>query len=270
MTTSDCSFSIGKTHTICQDYARAGIRDGQPYVFLSDGCSSSPDCDVGARLLVLAAEKFLLLDSPTREYLVSRAAYATTMAYASIMALGLPISALDATLAFAMRRGKTIYAGIHGDGLIAWKQRGNADICVLQTTSIKNYPDYLSYKILPERRVVASPMIETVTEQYQVAPDGKKREIKATYSGEAYACLPADSVDFLAVISDGATSFVHKVNTSTSRIDQPVPFVSLVHDMLGFKSLNGVFVQRRMQKFAKECREKGYEHYDDLAIGAIA
>src|SRR5215203_2249321 len=49
---TDCFFNIGATHSVCQDYVVAS-----PYLILSDGCSSSPDTDIGARLLVKAAER---------------------------------------------------------------------------------------------------------------------------------------------------------------------------------------------------------------------
>ncbi|HYO91642.1 MAG TPA: hypothetical protein VEQ40_08400, partial [Pyrinomonadaceae bacterium] len=67
---ADSAFLIGATHAVCQDYAvagngtpdeRAAVSNLQanPYVILSDGCSSSPDTDIGARLLVKAAEQVL-------------------------------------------------------------------------------------------------------------------------------------------------------------------------------------------------------------------
>ena len=52
---ANCAINIGSTHALCQDYALA--RNDGPYVILSDGCSSSPDTDVGSRLLVKASEK---------------------------------------------------------------------------------------------------------------------------------------------------------------------------------------------------------------------
>ena len=67
---ADSAFRMGSTHAVCQDYAVASAwtaaahTDGaapppRPYIILSDGCSSTPDTDVGARLLVKAAEPLL-------------------------------------------------------------------------------------------------------------------------------------------------------------------------------------------------------------------
>src|SRR6476659_1428102 len=52
---ADATINIGATHALCQDYVIAKDR----HVILSDGCSSSPDTDIGARLLVKALEQNL-------------------------------------------------------------------------------------------------------------------------------------------------------------------------------------------------------------------
>ena len=49
MVYSDSYFKIGKTHLICQDYAL----HSEGHISLSDGCSSSPNTDIGSRLLCL-------------------------------------------------------------------------------------------------------------------------------------------------------------------------------------------------------------------------
>ena len=52
MSHADAAFTIGKTHAVCQDYALAqNASDTSPLraTWLSDGCSSSPHTDIGAR-----------------------------------------------------------------------------------------------------------------------------------------------------------------------------------------------------------------------------
>ena len=62
MATADAHFSIGKTHRVCEDYARAGLLpDGRAFAIVSDGCSSSPDTDFGSRLMTIAAQERMML-----------------------------------------------------------------------------------------------------------------------------------------------------------------------------------------------------------------
>ena len=65
---ADCAFAAGRGHDVCQDYAAAGGGADEPYAILADGCSTSPDTDVGARLLVKCIERPLAsaasLDGP--------------------------------------------------------------------------------------------------------------------------------------------------------------------------------------------------------------
>jgi len=61
----DSIFTIGKTHRICQDYAHTGNKNGMFYAILSDGCSSSEHTDLGSRIMVKTAEKYIEeIDSP--------------------------------------------------------------------------------------------------------------------------------------------------------------------------------------------------------------
>ena len=54
---ANSAINIGATHSLCEDYVIA--QSEGHYVILSDCCSSSPDTDIGARLLVKAAENIL-------------------------------------------------------------------------------------------------------------------------------------------------------------------------------------------------------------------
>ena len=54
----DSYYTIGKVHLYCQDYVFQGWKP-VPHVILADGCSASPNSDVGARLLVLNARREL-------------------------------------------------------------------------------------------------------------------------------------------------------------------------------------------------------------------
>ena len=56
---ANSTFSIGKNHIVCEDYALAYTGPIITYAIVSDGCSSSPDVDFGARCLAMSAKREL-------------------------------------------------------------------------------------------------------------------------------------------------------------------------------------------------------------------
>src|SRR5215203_3069967 len=151
---ADSAFQMGSNHAVCQDYAVAGACaatahvDGAlaprgPYVILSDGCSSSPDTDTGARLLVKAAER-LLRDSggPPAEGVAGLHAEAARLALSWAAQLGLRPQAVDATLLTAHVDGEELVVGCSGDGVVC-----------LQTTAgaLDVYAVYPAYAHQPAR-----------------------------------------------------------------------------------------------------------------------
>ena len=53
---ADAYFEIGATHLVCQDYALAFANNEYAYAIVSDGCTSSPNTDIGARLISVIAK----------------------------------------------------------------------------------------------------------------------------------------------------------------------------------------------------------------------
>ncbi|MFN2514557.1 MAG: protein phosphatase 2C domain-containing protein, partial [Pyrinomonadaceae bacterium] len=125
----DSAFIIGATHAVCQDYAVAGnglpthqARDenspAAPYLILSDGCSSSPDTDIGARLLVKAAEQILLVYRPLASELPEMHKESAQRALTWAGLAGLSPQVVDATLLTAHVRGDELILGCSGDAVI--------------------------------------------------------------------------------------------------------------------------------------------------------
>ena len=54
----DHYMTIGSSHQVCEDYIISGT-EPFPYIILSDGCSSSKDTDIGARILAQCAKNYL-------------------------------------------------------------------------------------------------------------------------------------------------------------------------------------------------------------------
>ncbi len=259
---SDCAFWIGKTHRVCQDYAVAGVGEGTAYAVVSDGCSSSPDTDIGARLLAKAAER-LLPDWDPGE--------AVTRAAVCAERLGLPPTCLDATLLTVWASGETYTAHCYGDGVVVLgHEDGTWDAFVISYAA--NYPRYPSYLWDPERRErwEAQAGNAKLIQHWRLTADGA-REMETVSSDqecETFTGAVAD-VQFVAVLSDGVQSFARAARTETSRAAQPVAVPDVLTRLLAFKGGQGRFAQRRAQAFLRDGVREGWQHHDDVALGVV-
>jgi hypothetical protein len=148
---TDAYYEIGSSHRVCEDYALAGQYEDMAYAIVSDGCSSSENSDVGARLLSHIAKGALiclkgrgLLDNALfpdtfRELVVGKSIEIKK-------SLGLSTDAFDATLLVSIvYNNKVTYLG-WGDGYF---------ILVIDNNSIIAYdikyssgaPYYISYEM---------------------------------------------------------------------------------------------------------------------------
>src|SRR5579859_7684801 len=111
---TDAFFIIGKTHAICQDYARAS----RSRIQISDGCSSASNTDFGARFLVVASE--YLMDNDPGLLFDHKSFGCSTITSARLycQAMGLPLDCLCATLLTAQVRNKRFCCLISGDGVL--------------------------------------------------------------------------------------------------------------------------------------------------------
>lgn len=277
---SDSAFYIGKTHHICQDFSGQGIRTchccgvGMPFVVISDGCSSSPDTDFGARFLVKSCIN-LLNNSPFfDEEKVLREAYSLTHQ------LKLHEHSLDATLCLAegfdlsaSAPGEGNYGMVCiGDGVLA-KIRRSGEIEVSEITYDSGAPYYLSYRLDPERDAGYKNTfgLKRSIKRYTIAEGIQKNvSISVDEDGSCYVDR-GTSKDYvaIAVMSDGVLSFQKTIATSTSKVNVPVESYKVLNELLSFKNYNGVFVQRRFQRFRKDCEALGWFSLDDVSIGAI-
>ena len=258
---ADSAYVMGQGHRVCQDYARSGLECMHPfnfgYAIVSDGCSGSPDTDVGARLLALRMERALKgWDCIDAERMAD---WVRSMLRNEFY--GLNPMAFDATLVTAtafVDPGHTsiITATVMGDGVFA-VQRPGEDVRIWTVDVPDGHPRYLNY-LNDDRRRSAVEM----GDPWQVyGPSGVELE---THFVEAFVHqekdVPAGTV--VAVFSDGVRSFVDADR-------QPVPVDQVVGELMSFKGMMGVFVQRRMQGFLRAAAQRGWRHDDDLAMAAV-
>jgi hypothetical protein len=304
--TTDHIFVMGSTHLVCEDYARSGTipcGDGDeelPFAALADGCSSSPDTDIGARLLVLHAvdlamsfEK-LCLDSEEVVTQLCRSASAW------LLGMGVSATALDATLLMVLAKGEYWYATVWGDGYFVTKgnQFGHTHVhkveCIDSEGQPSGHPAYPSY-LAPLRnrsdRLAAfrkaSPILrERVTLIY---PDGTSGGETCGVSAPGGEISLTDTLrpfvyhdwihthEVVAMFSDGIGSFYEECHTSTSKVTRPVDPLRLIPHFIDFKGTKGAFVQRRARRVLRDLAERpekfGFEgpvrHADDFSMAVL-
>lgn len=275
---ADSIFLIGASHDVCQDYAIAGRAgdDGpqaNPYVILSDGCSSSPDTDVGARLLVKAAAQTLMLgDGPPAALLGEMHAEAARRALDWAERAGLHRSSVDATLLTIHLLGGELLIGCTGDGVIYLESRSGArDLYSVSYSS--GYPLYPGYAHQPDRLLsLADAGSDKEVRHFHSAAAGMPLlHVGTTQGGPVTEVLSVCAEDYVcaAVFSDGVHSFFSPRRTETCKGVEPVPLGEVVEELVGFRTVMGAFVRRRMKKVLKDCLIKGWRHTDDLSVGAL-
>lgn len=258
----DSHFVIGKNHLVCEDYAWHGCKNDHAYGALADGCSSSPNTDIGARLLVLAARSTVGYPYPVLPEAFGQALRETIHAARILQnAAGLPERALDATLLALHGNSKAVGAVVWGDGYVAGSRVDSCgDVCC-EVTYDDNYPFYLNYFGSEERLA-------------QHTAQGRYRSV-GTYKGEpttsqaTIAKHDAPAFVFLAPIYDRVAVFSDGVASFTDAHGDPVAPLEIIRELMDFKLPKGRFVVRRMQKFLKEAVSRGWTWADDLSMVAI-
>lgn len=280
--TADAHFSIGKTHRVCEDYARAGLLpDGRAFAIVSDGCSSSQDTDFGSRLLTVAAQERMIHmgDSYNPEGVVWQA-------LGVARAMRLQHTCLDATLlTLCQKSNGDVVAYLVGDGaLVARRRTGEVEVWRMQFLpgdSRQVGPAYLTYTMEKQRLEsyiaqnyhrwmltysLDGVLQETVTGEvsFEDSSDGTFRPLNFWQR----MGFSADDYDYLMVVSDGVESF--QVQQSRG-VYAPVPFHEVMSYMAAMKSLKGPFVAKRLKRFLEKTAPKLlWHHNDDVAAAGIA
>jgi hypothetical protein len=289
MIQSDAAFFIGKTHKVCQDYAIAdsphsAIRS----VWLSDGCSSSPNTDIGARLLSHSAQRWLsnlgcAATAPSMEIEQSLLdnLICDTLRFATRSArrIGTPAGCLDATLLGLVQirarepEHDSIAAVLLGDGAVVFGRRDGIRE-VYRSQYPAGYPYYPVYSANRDRFACWKrvPKNRHAITRTTLLPDGEVGESTTFFPETPHHLLqqPADGLSFAAILSDGIESFQVRIGAETSSTFRSLDYVSIVDELTAFKNLKGEFIHRRLQSFEKECAKRGWHHNDDIAAAAMS
>lgn len=256
---ADHMFAIGHDHTVCEDYALSGVKMGFGYAIVSDGCSASPDVDVGCRALALAAREVLLKRIITESNPDLGMFGQETILIAEHVFdhfRHLHSQTLDATLLVAFIRDNKITAMIFGDGVFIHRKKDAIEL--LHVTLTSGAPDYLSYRLDGNRM-----------DSYNKLVDNRKvvwTNYNGTWDYKPHNPIiierPVEPGDIVAVCSDGINSFKkHDGNA--------IAWLELVPEFTAFKTTEGEFVQRRIAAFKRKCIKDQTVHTDDISISSI-
>lgn len=242
----DAHFARGRSHTICQDYAVVGTRAA----VVSDGCSSAPHSDVGARLLAHAAL------GASDEALVSGAWLEAPRR--AQRRLGLPDASLDATLVVASAGDDRIEVTMFGDGVVA-ARRSDGGLTLIEVGFDESAPPYPSYRLCPARAAayaaagLGTPRVDATADAPRARPLG----------GGLRWTFPRPRWSAVLIGSDGLCAFADP--------EQAVqPPGTVVEALFRYRSPRGAFVTRRLRKFlSKEAPARGLHPHDDVAIAAL-
>lgn len=267
----DSYYTIGKVHWYCQDYVCQGWQPF-PHVILADGCSASPNSDVGARLLALNARQELARyaqisrDGPelaTQHWGLGRRIIQRAARQARELDLNPEV--LDATLLVAWCDGATVYVHLYGDGCIATR-RADGELTVIEVEYAENAPYYLSYLLEPDRQVLYQEAVgnpesaQTIHYRSQAADVSSRKERFDTPVAFSFDLATFPTV---AVATDGLHSFI------SAETGQRVDLLEVAQAMFDFGGLQGTFVMDRLQNTLIEFGNRLLFNLDDLSVGAF-
>lgn len=252
---ADSHFIIGDSHEICEDYTLVEKIKGDDciQIVLSDGCSSSPDTDVGSRIL---ARSFINHNfSPLKIECLKIIGKTNDI----ICSLKLNPLCLDVTIITAIAEENSISTFIYGDGTIVLRNKRSQVLEIYDYEFESGAPYYLNYnldfdrdksyfKTFPGKLIVEEPGIIHVSNPVSM-PYVLHIKNKYTY-------------DLVAIFSDGIKSFQYSDGES-------IDYKLIIEELTAFKSYKGSFVKRRIKRALKELKEKGSIHYDDISMAAI-
>jgi len=263
---SDCAFTIGSTHKVCEDYAVANDSYDMSMIILADGCSGSNDTDIGARILVKETENF---ERNSINLTFNGLSYIRNAKVISNL-LKLDETSLDATLLMARVEDGRYVIGCHGDGVVVIGYK-NGKTLIGSVSFLTAYPQYLSYEVNSQRKAVfesnsKGARLETVhlDGDKTISSNSVSTIIPTLFKGNI------DGLSFIAIMSDGIHSFYEQVQTDTSITNRSIDYITIIKDLLlDIRGRKGCFVQRLFNRFKKSCVVKKWHHSDDLSLAII-
>jgi hypothetical protein len=269
---ADAYYEAGLNKPVCQDYALAGSYKGIYYAIGADGCSSSPDTDIGARLISLISRtvcvpSWPLISGKDSDTIRKMYVYLITERCKDIQGhLNISETVLDATLWIALWSTDKVVVMGWGDGVVI------ADYGIHKFVEKYEYPTnaplYLSYYLKSARKLEHKRQFgdcDSICTSYRVTSDSCEILSKINYEwGHAFIKeYKTENLKSISVCSDG-------INTYSDNSNGPISMIAMAKEFTTYKIYTGEFVKRRMKKIRKEYDKLGINHFDDIFCATIS
>jgi hypothetical protein len=271
---TDHSFHIGEQHLRTgkpnQDYALSGlINNERAYAIVSDGCSSGGHTDIGARLVTLATKRAItstILEDSFDLTQVKMLSIKHLIETGEALALTTNDMLATAVVAVANTAG-SVSCYIFGDGVIA-KQDHSGAILATRFRWEKNAPFYPAYQgeLRKQFSLLQSAEPALTCEWWKITDD----EIALLATGSIRGARGMEGIDLRHEPPTSIPDLAH-VAVFSDGVEQVdgMDWQQVVRKLLAFKTTNGQFATRRMNRFLSEARKTGRGPLDDIAMAVI-
>lgn len=276
-------FEIAAHYQVCEDYAISGTYQDMAYAIVCDGCSSSENSDVGARLMAHIAKGVImylkdrnLLGSPEfvnhfKELIVRKGIEVKN-------SLGLSTDAFDATLLVHIAFDSKILSIAWGDGYIMYKTKDSKHL-VYDISFSTGAPYYLSYEMSTSKKQKymdefgeGTITIKNMTLSAEGAVEWERSITNPIIAESLYKEAYASMISFATVSSDGLGTY--QDNPKGIKEDgtekRKYKAIEIIPQMMAYKTIAGEFVIRRMHRMKTDMAKANIIHFDDISCASIA
>jgi len=276
-------FEIAAHYQVCEDYAISGTYQDMAYAIVCDGCSSSENSDVGARLMAHIAKGVImylkdrnLIGSPEfvnhfKELIVRKGIEVKN-------SLGLSTDAFDATLLVHIAFDSKILSIAWGDGYIMYKTKDSKHL-VYDISFSTGAPYYLSYEMSTSKKQKymdefgeGTITIKNMTLSAEGAIEWERSITNPIIAESLYKEAYASMISFATVSSDGLGTY--QDNPKGIKEDgtekRKYKAIEIIPQMMAYKTIAGEFVIRRMNRMKTDMAKANIIHFDDISCASIA
>jgi hypothetical protein len=275
MISVDSYFTNGNVNKVCQDYTLyEGGNFPVPYIIVCDGCSSSMNTDVGARILAHIAKK-VLHENIDPDYLIDYS-FPGLIEYRivekikkTLDSLELSEGCMDSTLLISFIKSDRIYTYFFGDGQVFIKYK-NGDTKLITVSYKGNAPFYLSYELNKDRK---SQFIEYSKEDEHPLLTRNIETIHNEFCKNENSIYFArrlpdynnniKDIEYYLVMSDGTESFINK--ETGDRIHS----LDIMKEFSSFKNTTGEFIKRRVRRAMEDLSKINIVNTDDISVAGF-